>query len=276
MRMRFLLAALAATGVFAQVPQPCLATAGRADGHERGSSLAVGLDASLQQPESPGAQKPQPAAPGSEARAGTRKPPFPGTRNPHEILANLRFAMMETQMYKRPGLEALLDLDAIRGRRVVEVQSEDPGGDYFIVDVDTKAGAPLVTVLMRKASGLWMSLLDYQEGRTYRLPVLASVSAGLKERFGAGNARYFFTPSNLGRVDPYHPLIVADTPKGRVLVNCDLEVFVESEFEKDPPGLTRSALAQHRTEKMKDGAFMFKENGMIKFVRAGNLTAEIE
>ena len=272
MRMSFLLVAVVA---LVTLSSPSLGAGATAMANEN-CTAPLGATSSVLSSEAARAQAPQaPPSPGS--RAGARRPPFPGTRNPHEILANLRFAIMETEMYKRrPGLETLLDLEAIKARRVVEVQSEDAGGDYFIVDVDTKEGAPLVTVLMRKASGLWMSLLDYREGRTYRLPVLASVSARLKERFGAANARYFFTPSNLGNVDPYHPLILGETAKGRVLVNCDLEVFLEGEFEEDPPGLTRSAIARHRWERMQNETFVFKDNGMIKFVRAGKIEAEVE
>lgn len=119
-----------------------------------------------------------------------------------------------------------------------------------------------------------MLLGDVREGRRHTIPVLDSVSARLSERYRAVNARYFLTVSNLGRADPIQPLIVADTPNGRVIVNSDLEVFEEVGFERDPPGLSESAMVERRSNQSKTGSYLVKKDGVVRFRRAGTINAE--
>ena len=85
--------------------------------------------------------------------------------------------------------------------------------------------------------------------------------------------RYYLTSTNFG-MDDFAPLVVAGTPRGRILVGRDLRVFEEGEFEPDPPGLRGVELGRHREARAVGSPVLFRPDGMVRLRPAGSITAE--
>jgi hypothetical protein len=210
--------------------------------------------------------------------------PYPGTSRPSEILANISFsarALALDHAWKHRGSDAwfpteILNGKAIKASRLLEVERDaaEREGNYFIVDVETTRGRPLlVHVVVNKRSGWLMSWAEAQV-RTWHWSSLdlEAVGAQLERRFGAVNARYYDPSSNFG-YSLFDPMVVADMADGRVIVNHWLDVFKEVGFEPDPPNLTEAELASRRAVQAQEPV-IFKGEGVVKFRRLGPLETD--
>jgi len=167
---------------------------------------------------------------GPAANPKVRRPPFPNGRLPQEILANIAFGIKEMRMDEAPGLDALGG--PLAAGRILDVKS-DVVDDYYVVELVATNGQPLADVAIGK-NGRVMSVWHYQPGAPRRLaPDLDQVKEKLTRRFGSAEARYYHTMTNIevsgGSV--YVPLVMADTPRGRIYVNSNLEMYIEDSFK---------------------------------------------
>ena len=167
---------------------------------------------------------------GPVANPKVRRPPFPNGRLPQEILANISYGIKEMRMDQAPGLDALGG--PLAAGRILDVTS-DVVDDYYVVELVATNGQPLADVAVAK-NGKVMSVWHYQPGAPRRLaPDLDDVKEKLTRRFGSASARYYHTATNIevsgGSV--YVPLVMADTPRGRIYVNSDLDMYTEDSFK---------------------------------------------
>lgn len=210
-------------------------------------------------------------------------PPFPGATKLDQILENVRIALIAQGKDDTPGLEILRHFSKIKVSRFFEVE-RDSDENYYWVELDRPDDVPLLTVLVGRTSGLLVAdALDYlvKGRRPRRVPDLDEVEEPLRVQYGATRPRYFLEfKQNLGTTDFFLPMISADTPKGRLLVTGAMEVFEETGFRKDPPGLSKDAKAELRARQYKearvidertvnanDGAYSFRHLGKLDIPR---------
>jgi hypothetical protein len=169
----------------------------------------------------------QPRAPVPMQRTLADAPPFPGTNDPGEILANIQHAIRQIGLNKDSASHEAM-LHAPRLRRLLDVTSER-WDDYYVVELADPAGKLIGIVGMRKNGKLYTSW--GAEGTTpFRsVPDLPPVSRALSARFNASRSYYYHPmPTNIPAAsNPLLPLIAADTPGGRVLVDTDFNVYRE-------------------------------------------------
>lgn len=171
----------------------------------------------------------QPNAP--MARTQVSGPPFPWTRDPHQILANLSYAIKAGGFDKRRGTVAQM-AEKARIRRLMEVEDNLGPGDYWLLELEAPSAQYIGIAAVRKDGNL-MALGGgdgvTEPARSDRVADLAKVQKALGARFGASRARYVLALATLDITHEYYPLIVADSPWGTVLVNRRLEVYRETQ-----------------------------------------------
>jgi hypothetical protein len=199
-----------------------------------------------------------------------RRPPFPNGRLPEEILANLSYGIKQMRLDEAPGREALGG--SLVAGRILDVTS-DIMADYYVVELVAAGGGPLADVAIGK-DGFVLSVWNYQPGAPRRLaPDLDDVKSKLTRRFGSAEAKYYHTTTNIeiagGSV--YVPLIAADTPRGRVFVNSNLDLYVEETFKP----FTRPDANKEEFQEFREAngveQFRITRKGMGKLRRLGKL-----
>ena len=157
----------------------------------------------------------------------SRKPPFPGANSEQEILANIRYGVRASRLDAVSGYEALVQKGALAVRRILSVES-DVTGDYHVVEFDTLSGEPFANVIVGKDG--WLRLIgDARGGRPASAPNLDDVVRRLTRRFGPTRAKYYYAYNNVqGHASNESvPLIQAETPRGRILVDFELNMYTE-------------------------------------------------
>ena len=202
-----------------------------------------------------------------QSPSAPRRPPFPNGRLPHEILANISSGIKDMRMDEAPGLDALGG--PLVAGRILEVTS-DVVADYYVVELVATNGQPLADVAI-STDGRVMSVWPFQPGAPRPLaPDLNDVKTKLARRFGSAEARYYHTMTNIavsgGSV--YVPLVAADTPRGRIYVNSDLDMYVEDSFTR----YTRSKEQEfEELRKAKPEHFRATKTGIGKLRKLGTL-----
>jgi hypothetical protein len=237
------------------------------------SRLATRLDGSSLGVQAPvGSNSPISPRPGTAA-----KPPYPGATTVDRILENIRAGLVGWGSDRRIPLDLHRDRSKIVVSRFFEVEGDTRDDNYYWVDLDRQDGAPLLTAMVFRESGMLFGLSHvFPDGkRHYRLPVLEEVQKRLAETYGSAHAKYYFTlGTSFGVVMYEMPMIAAQTPRGRVIVTWDCNVFEELGFEKDPPGLTPQSKADLRTRQFKEGPLIERDGGVLKFKRVGTVDVE--
>ena len=184
--------------------------------------LAVGLTSS-------GVSTQQPKTPMTRTLASG--PPFPDTRDPEQILANLAYAIREGGFDRRRATIAQM-AEKPTIRRLMEVEDQLGEGDYWLLELENSSGRYIGMAAVRKDGR--MRAIGAADGVTepppeVRVADLARVQKAIGARFGASRAHYAIGLATIDTYHVYYPLIVADSAQGTVLVTRRLEVYRETQ-----------------------------------------------
>lgn len=201
-------------------------------------------------------------------------PPFPGTRDPQLILANLITAIREAGF---PGRIALM-ADEPRIRRLLEVQDDVDQRDFWLLELENTSGTYLGIAAIDRAGRF--KQLGASDGVTEPEPTafvadLARVQSTLGPWYGASRARYVVGLTTIDSYQLYFPTIAADSVRGTIFVNRRLDVFRETQ---------RIARAQ-RTDEARFGlgvpsigkhVYVTRERDLLVLEALGNIKHEVE
>jgi hypothetical protein len=157
-------------------------------------------------------------------------PPFPGTRDPQQILANLAYAIREGGFGKRHTTVAQM-AENPKIRRLMEVEDQLDQGDYWLIELENPSGQYIGMAAVRKDGrmrGIGAGDGITEPSPAIRVADLAKVQKVIGARFGATRARYAIGLATVDTYQEYYPLIVADSAQGTVLVTRRLEVYRET------------------------------------------------
>jgi hypothetical protein len=161
------------------------------------------------------------------AKARDVEPPFPGTRHPQEILANLAYAIKAGGFGNRRATVAQM-AENPKIRRLMEVEDQLDQGDYWLLELENASGQYIGMAAVRKDGR--MRGIGAGDGVTdpspdIRVADLAKVQIAIGARYGATRARYAIGLATVDTYQEYYPLIVADSPRGTIVVTRRLEVY---------------------------------------------------
>jgi len=209
------------------------------------------------------------------ARTPASGPPFPGTRDPQQILANLAYAIKEGGFVQRRATFAQM-AEKPTIRRLMEVEDQLDQGDYWLLELENPAGQYIGIAAVRKDGR--MRAMGAGDGVTEPSPAnsvadLAKVQKAIGARFGASRARYAIGLATIDSYQEYYPLIVADSAQGTVLVTRRLEVYRETQRV---PKAQRTDATRHGTAIPNIGkpAYVTKSGDLLVLESLGTLSRE--
>lgn len=177
----------------------------------------------------------QPAATGAEqskhpmTRTLADGPPFPGTRSPDQILANLAAAIRQMGLGARHKTVAQM-AEKPKIRRLLEVEDELGQGDFYLLELENATGQYIGMAAIRKDGRLrGIAAGDGVTEPTERVADLTEVQKVIGPRFGASRARYRIGITSVDIYQEYYPMIVADSPSGAIFVTRRLEAYRETQ-----------------------------------------------
>ena len=201
-------------------------------------------------------------------------PPFPGTRDPQQILANLAYAIKAGGFDKRRATVAQM-AEKPRIRRLMEVESQIDE-DYWLLELESSPGQYIGVAAIYKSGNVMA--FGGGDGVTEPSPAnrvadLSKVQQALAARFGASRARYVVGLSSIDIPHYYYPLIVADSPQGTVLVTRRLEVYRETQRV---PKAQRTDATRHGMAVPNAGkpAYVTKSGDLLVLESLGSLSRE--
>lgn len=204
--------------------------------------------------------------------------PFPGTKKVDEILANVRAVIIRRGLYRQRGLQRLLDTKSVVVSRLIEVDTSPELKPYYLIYVDTLAGSAIAIVGLEIQTGEFVVLANHvdEPERPKLVPELSSVASALAARYGGPvSARYFWGPNDF-QGSYFVPLVIAETPRGRVVVDRHLDTFEERGVEDEPAGLAGNQKKEWLTRLRHDGQWGVVRNGKraYQYALAGKISAE--
>ncbi len=165
----------------------------------------------------------------SPTRLGTNEPPFPGTRDPQQILANLAAATPYDGFF---GGRVAGVTELPRIRRLIEVEDDIDQKDFYLLELESASGKYLGIAAIGRDGHLRQA--GAGDGVTEPEPThfvadLARVQRVIGPRYGASRARYVIGLTTIDISQLFFPTIVADSPGGTLFVTHRLDVFRETE-----------------------------------------------
>ena len=164
----------------------------------------------------------------SPARLGTNGPPFPGTRDPQQILANLAAATVDSFF----GGRVAGVTEPPRIRRLLEVEDDIEQQDFYLLELENASGKYLgIAAIGRDGRLRQIGASDgvTEPESTVFVADLTRVQRVIGPRYGASRARYAIGLTNIDIHQVYFPLIVADSARGTIFVTRRLDVFRETQ-----------------------------------------------
>lgn len=210
------------------------------------------------------------AAPRQMSPEVARRPPYPRATSSDKILANILFAARQMKLPEQFGSELYAEDDALVVARILDVKSEVTE-DYYVVELDDKAGNPYSDVLISK-TGWLKSIADVRMGRQASVPDIHEVAARLRAKFkGPITVEYYYAGGNVQGPSgsEYIPLIKAETSDGTILVDMNLEMYRENLLEKF--GASREAETMDLGRKRRGQLFLVKRDGIATVTKLGRL-----
>lgn len=202
-------------------------------------------------------------------------PPFPGTRDPQQILANLAYAIKAGGFGNRRATVAQM-AEKPKIRRLMEVENQRDQGDYWLLELENQSGQYIGIAAVRKDGR--MMAMGGGDGVTEPSPAdrvadLSRVQKAIGARFGTSRARYVLGLASIDIAHEYYPLIVADSPRGTVLVNRRLEVYRETQRvpKAQRTDATRHGMAIPNVGKP---AYVTKNGDLLVLESLGSLSRE--
>jgi hypothetical protein len=198
-------------------------------------------------------------------------PPYPDAAAPDKILANVLYGARQMKLPAVEGTELFGKDDALVIARILDVFGQDFIEDYYIVQLNDKAGRAYADVAVSR-KGWIKSVADVRAGRVRNVHSLDEVTIALRKRFGDPvNAQYYFAGGNIGagRGSEYLPLIKAQTPDGVVFVDVLREMYREQSLQKYGPSIADDT--QDLAIKRRGEYFMVRRDGIATMVKIGTL-----
>jgi len=217
----------------------------------------------------------RPERPGTPTtRTFASGPPFPDTRDPQQILANLGFFIEAGGFGKRRATVAQM-AERPHIRRLMEVENHIDD-DYWLLELENPSGQYIGIAAVRKGGDVMA--FGGGDGVTEPSPAnrvadLRKVEDALAARFGASRARYVVGLSSIDIPHEYYPMIAADSPQGTMLVTRRLEVYRETQRV---PKAQRTDTTRQRYAIPDVGkpAFVYKSGDLLILESVGTLSRE--
>lgn len=153
--------------------------------------------------------------------------PYPGTRQPAQILANIQAGIAPTGLASLMGMDEMREpTKSLRVSRILEVKSNDPAPGYLVVECTDLGGVALVNVAITSL-GMMIGTEDLR-GKNIPKPLSLSEAerrvGGRVGRIHSSAYVYFHNRAEPGS-PLFRPLVAVSTDDGPVYLNSVGEVF---------------------------------------------------